>query len=249
MQNEKCIPIKKKLISYMSTWFPDFLFQGGNSQFYAFRRENPNGIYDHIIIQREYYEGTVSLVVTEAASCYNKSWKGIPWLTVGYDTDIGVIISGQKQRDTNIGWHRCDNNAEKLYELFDEIRNDIDTYILAYFTKCHEKINPDRCMVITNSYMQAQFAELSKENIDAVQEYLVNVNKAYTVYRKICRKNGKQETTTYFDIIPLHPIVEHWLTDIQEQLNYPYLSEEIRTQLIRYTTVLFRDNYNFYNLK
>lgn len=105
MQNGKCIPIKKKLIAYMSTWFPDFLFQGGNSQFYAFRRENPNGIYDHIIIQREYYEGTVSLVVTEAASCYNKSWRGIPWFTVGYDTNIGVIISGKKQHDTDIGWH------------------------------------------------------------------------------------------------------------------------------------------------
>lgn len=249
MQNEKCIPIKKKFIAYMSTWFSDFLFEGGNSQFYAFRRENSDGLYDHIIIQREYYEGILSLVVTKAASCYNKSWKGIPWFTVGYDTDIGALITGKNGYDAKIGWHKCNNNAEKLYGIFDEIRKDIDTYVLGYFAKCHEKINKDRDMVITNSYMQAQFAELSKEDIDAVKKYLVNVNKAYSVYRKMCRKNGEQETTTYFDLIPLHPMVEHWVTDIQEQLNYSYLSEGIRTQLIVHTTVLFRDNYNFYNLR
>ena len=87
MPAEKCIPVKKKLIDYISKQFPDFLFEGGNSTFYAFCRENPDGIYDHIIIQREFFEGTLSLVITEAAACYNCSWKGIPWATVGYDTD------------------------------------------------------------------------------------------------------------------------------------------------------------------
>lgn len=93
MQNEKCILIKKKFIAYVSTWFSDFLFEGGNSQFYAFRREN----------------------------------------------------------------------AEKLYGIFDEIRKDIDTYVLGYFAKCHEKINKDRDMVITNSYMQAQTVYYGKD--------------------------------------------------------------------------------------
>ena len=49
MPAEKCIPVKKKLIDYMSKQFPYFPFEGGNSTFYAFRRENPDGIYDHII--------------------------------------------------------------------------------------------------------------------------------------------------------------------------------------------------------
>lgn len=54
MQSKKCIPIKKRLVDYMCERFPDFIFEGGNSQLYAFRRENPNGIYDHIIIQRDF---------------------------------------------------------------------------------------------------------------------------------------------------------------------------------------------------
>lgn len=97
--------------------------------------------------------------------------------------------------------------------------------------------------------MQMQFSILSAEDIQTVKDYLVRVNKAYSEYRRTCRKNNERETIPYFDIIPLHPIVEHWITDIQEQLNYSYFSENIRTQLIKDTTVLFRDNYNFYDLR
>lgn len=249
MQSEKCIPIKKRLVEYMCKWYPDFLFQGGTSQFYAFRRDNPDGIYDHIIIQREFFEGTISLVITEIASCYNKSWKGIPWFTVGYGTDIGVLITGKNSYDANIGWHRCKNHPEELQKAFDGIREDIDAYVLGFFGKSHEKIRTDKRKVITNSYMQMQFAVLSGEDVQTIKDYLVRVNKAYSEYRKNCRKNGERETTSYFDVISLHPIVEHWITDIQERLNYSYLSENTRTQLIKDTTVLFRDNYSFYNLE
>lgn len=253
MQTEKCIPIKKKFIDYMSKWFPDFSFEGSNSQCYAFRRENPDGIYDHIIVQREFYKGMISLVVTEVASCYNKSWRGIPWFTVGHGTDIAVLITGKKIYDVNIGWHRCKNDAEELCGLFDKIRKDIDAYVIGFFAKCHKKINADKCMVITNSYMQAQFAELSEEDVNKVKEYMVNSNKAYSeyrkAYRKACKKSGVKETIPYVDPVPLHPIMEDWLTDIQERLNYACLSESMRTQLIKYITLLFRDNYDFYNLR
>lgn len=249
MQGERCIPIKKKFIDYMSKWFSDFQFVGSNSQFYAFRRENPDGIYDHIIIQREFYEGTLSLIVTEAASCYNKSWKGIPWFTVGQCTDIGVLITGKNVYDANIGWRRCKNDVEELNRLFDEIRKDIDTYVIDFFAKCHEKINADKFIVITNSYMQAQFEVLSERDIHAIKEYLVDVSKAYSEYTKACKKSGEKETIEYYDIIPLHPIVEHWVTDIQNLLNYSHLSKDMRIQIIRKTTVLFRDNYDFYNLR
>lgn len=249
MQGEKCIPIKKKFVDYMSKWFPDFLSEGSNSQFYAFRRENSDRIYDHIIIERVFYEGRIYLVVTEAASCYNKSWRGIPWFTVGDETSIGVLITGKKYYDADTGVHWCNNDEQELSGLFDEIRKDIDTYVIDFFTKCHEKINGDRHMVITNSYMQTQFELLSEEDIHVIKEYLANVNKAYSEYRKACKKSGEKETTQYFDIIPMNPIVEQWLTDIQERLNYSCLSNSMRTQIIRNTTVLFRDNYNFYNLK
>lgn len=97
--------------------------------------------------------------------------------------------------------------------------------------------------------MQTQFLTLNKEDIQAIKEYLIHVSKVYSEYRKTCKKRGVKETTPYFDIIPLHPIVEHWITTIQKQLNYSNLSESTRTQLIKDTTVLFRDNYNFYNLR
>lgn len=233
----------------MSQWFSDFLFEGSTSQFYVFRRKNADGIFDYIIIQREFYEGTISLVITEVASCYNKLWKGIPCFTVGYDTDIGALITKKNYYDANIGWHRSKNDVEELSELFDGIRKDIDTYVIDYFLKCHEKINADNLMRVTNSYMQTQFTILNQEDIKLIKEYLVNVDKAYSQYMMDCKKNKKKEIKEYFEIIPVHPIVERWIINIQKLLNYSNLSKSIRTKLIKDVTVLFRDNYNFYYLE
>ena len=249
MQREKCVPVKKRLIDSMREWFPDFIFEGGSSQLYAFRRENTDGIYDHVIIQRDFFEGMLSLVITEVASCYNRSWKGIPCFTVGYGTDIGVLITGKQCYNANTGWHRCKNSPEELQQILDSIRGDMDTYVFKFFEECHEKIHADKRKVMTHLYMQTQFPTLSEEDIQAIKEYLVRVNKAYSEYGRACKKRGEKEATPYFDMIPLHPIVEHWITDIQEQLNFSSLSESVRTQLIKDTTVLFRDHYNFYNLR
>lgn len=232
----------------MCKWFPEFTLESSDNQFYAFRRENPDGIYDHIILQRDFFGGELSLVITEAASCFNRSWKGIPWFTVGYSTDIGVLITGKQRYDANTGWHRCKNDPKELQKILDGIREDMDTYVLAFFEKCHQKIHADKRKMITNSYMQTQFPILSEDDVQAIKEYLVRVNKAYSKYRRACKKRGEKETAPYFDIIPLHPVVEHWITDIQAQLHSSFLSESMRTQLIKDTTVLFRDRYNFYNL-
>lgn len=240
MQSERCIPIKKKLVGYMSKWFPAFVFEGGHGPFYAFRRENPDGIFDHIILQREFYQGKLSLIITEVASCYNRSWKGIPWFTVGYGMDI--------RSEGKVVWHSCKNDPEELRGLFDCIRTDIDAYVTGFFAECHEKIRADKRRVTTNSYMQAQFTTLRKEEIQAIKEYLARVGKAYSACRKASRKNGEQAATAYFDILPLHPVVERWVREIQEQLGCPYLSEKMRIQIIKDATILFRDNYDYYDL-
>ena len=242
-------PNKKEAHCIYVKWFPDFFFEGGNSQFYAFRRNNSDEIYDHIILQKELYENTLRLAITEVASCYNQSWKGIPSAVVGYSTDIAVLITGNHHYKVGTGWHECENKAEELEGLLDEIRKDIDTYVFNYFIKNHEKINADQRLVTINSYMQSQFKLLSENDIQAIKEYLIDVNKTYGAYRKSCMKNKEKETTRYFDIIPLHPIVECWLNDLSDRLNYSHFSDSTRHQIITQTTVLFRDNYNFYDLK
>lgn len=249
MSNEKCIPIKKELISYMSAHFPNFIFQGNVGAFYAFRKLNDNGIYDHIIIQREFWEGTISLVITEVASCYNSNWRGIPWFTVGLGTDIGVLITGKSPYPVNTGWHRCNNRKEELETIFTALGADIETYVLPFFFSSHNKINVDKLMVVTNTYIQAQLATLSEEEIVSLKQYLTDCNKAYSEYRKMCIKNNQKEEIAYWDIISLHPLIEQWLLNIKNQLNYSHLCQSIRINLINYSTILFRDTFDFYNLK
>ncbi|MCI9155510.1 MAG: hypothetical protein HFF44_01060 [Lawsonibacter sp.] len=141
-----------------------------------------------------------------------------------------------------------DQNAPaELDGLFEAIRADIDTYVLKFFMESHKKINTDRRMAVMNTYMQGQLAEMRDEDIKAVKQYLMDVSKANSEYRKQYKKSG--ESIAYFDLIPLHSIVEKWLMDIQNTLNYPHLSDKMKTQLIKDTTVLFRDRFNFYNLR
>lgn len=249
MSNEKCIPIKRELIAYMFEYFLDFSFQGNRGNIYAFRRDNHDGIYDYIILQRDFFEGEISLIISELASCYNSSWRGIPWFTIGYETDIQVLKTGKKYYDAISGWHKVGNCKEELNGLFSAIKSDIETYAMSYFSKSHEKLHADTHMTITNVYMQAQVLTMQPNQVIMLKEFLVTLNHAYSAYRKECRKNKQEEQIDYYDILPLHPLIEQWLLDIQKILNYSSLSKQIRTQLIGYTTILFRDAYNFYNLK
>lgn len=248
MPNKKCIPIKKKLISYMSKHFSDFLFVGNHSNFYAFCRENQCGIYDYIIIQKEFFEGILSIIITEVASCYNKNYRAIPHFTVGYNTDIAILITGKNTYDTATGWHSIENNAEQLNDLFEQIKKDIDNYVMDYFEKCHKKINSNKYMTVMNYYVQAQFKMLCDDEINSIKQYLVDVNKAYSAYRKICKRNGLKESKAYFDSIIVHTTIQKWLIDIQKMLGYGYLSKSIKMQMITNITILFRDNFNFYHL-
>ncbi len=248
MSHKRCIAIKKKLVDYMSKQFTDFLFVGSHSNFYAFRRENECEIYDYIIIQKEFFEGILSVIITEVASCYNKNYKAIPYFTVGYHTNIAVLITGKNCYDTDIGWHSIENKAAQLNDLFGLIKKDINNYVMDYFEKCHKKINSDKYMTVMNCYVQAQFKMLCDDEINSIKQYLVDVNKAYSTYRKMCKKNGLKESKAYFDSIAVHTTIQKWLIDIQRILGYGYLSKSIKMQMITNITILFRDNFNFYHL-
>ncbi len=249
MSKEKCIPIKKGLVSYMASNFSDFVFKGSVGTFYAFQKSNEDGIYDYIIIQRDFYESMVVLVITEVTSCYNCNWRGIPWFTVGLGTDIGVLITGKNSYKPDVGWHKCNNKVEELDFVFSGIGSDINTFVYPYFSKCHEKIKLDKLLTTTAVYMKEQLTLLNEEEIYLIKQYLVDVNKAYSSYGKMCRKSNQKETLDYWDVIPLHRKIEQWLEDIKNQLKYSYLSDDIRIKIIKYTTVLFRDYFDFYNLK
>ncbi len=248
MSHKRCIAIKKKLVDYMSKHFSDFLFVGSHSNFYAFRRENECEIYDYIIIQKEFFEGILSVIITEVASCYNKNYKAIPYFTVGYHTNIAVLITGKNCYDTDIGWHSIENKAAQLNDLFGLIKKDINNYVMDYFEKCHKKINSDKYMTVMNCYVQAQFKMLCDDEINSIKQYLVDVNKTYSAYRKMCKKNGLKESKAYFDSIAVHTTIQKWLIDIQKILGYGYLSKSIKMQMIKNITILFRDNFNFYHL-
>lgn len=250
MPVERCIPIKKLLMDSMKEKFPDFLFQNSStSTLYGFTRKSSHGIYDHIILQRDFFDGVISLTISEVAACYNHSWRGIPWFTVGYDSDIAALITGKKQNTAGVGWHRCGNSKEEVELLLPAIQSDIETYVLPFLELSHQKIGSDRYMTTLQEYLTGQFAALTEEQITSIKQFLVDGNKVYSQYRKTCRENGQQETLHYYEVFPLHPMVEQWLNDLKEQLGYAELSRNQRLKMIGHTTVLFRDVFDFYNLK
>lgn len=248
MQGERCIPIKKKLVGYMFQRFPEFVFEGSTSQFYAFRRENDDGIYDHIIIQRDFYKGTISLVITEVTSCYNTSWKGIPWFTVGCETDIACLITGKGYYEAGTGWRRCSNHEEELPGLFAAIGADIETYVIGYFRQCHAKMNSSRYMTVMSSYLRSRFSALDEDEVASIKEYLISAAKAYSEHDKACKKSGKREAIEGVDVPFLHSTVKGWVADIQGSLKVSDLPANAEIKIRVDSLTLFSDRFHLYNV-
>lgn len=250
MQKEKCISIKKSLVDFMKQNYPDFVFAGSAGSAYAFSRES-EGIYDYIILWRDFFEGNIYLSVSEVATCFNKSWKGVPVCVVGRGTSIGVLITGKNRYDACVGEHKCKNCKEELPGLYMQIKQDVDKYVLPYFENCRKELCDDKCKYVTGRYMQEQFGKLYPEEIAEMKRYLVEVNTAYSDYYKECKKLGKCLDTNRFafDMVPMNGILGKWLTEIQDLLEYTHLSEDVRRSIIKYTTFLFRDEYDFYNYR
>ena len=247
MAGNRCIPIKKPLVAYMAEHFPEYSFVGVNGMFYGFTRFCGDGTYEHIVIQREFYEGTISLVLTEVAVCYNRNWRGIPWFTIGYETDIAVLITGSKIYDASTGWRRCENDKNKLNGLFDAIGADIRKYVFPFFHECHQKIGSDKIRKRVCEYLQAELPNLSEETVASIKQHIHEMNQVYSRYMAECRKKGENPTLKVSQMDPLHPQEKSWMTDIQRILGFPALSESAYNRIYGYMIILFRDYYDFYN--
>ena len=228
MAKEKCITIKKPLIDYIETHYPEFEYEGGTSSFYAFVRKSENGIYDHILVERVFFNGKIHLIISEVASCYNKSWKCIPHTTVGIGTSLGALITGKKYYQAGTGEHTCDNNLEDLQNAFNGICKDIERYVLRFFEKSHRDIENDKQLTTIYSYMRNQFMTLTDEEVQSVINHW-----------------KQTEKNTQSSIISFHPIEEKWLSDIQQELGYSTLSDKTRNQIARIVAILFKEEYRF----
>ena len=226
MEKERCISIKKSLIEYIETNFPEFTYEGGTSSFYAFVRKSENGIHDYILIEREFYNGEIHLIISEVASCYNTSWKCIPNTTVGFGTSLGALITGKNYYQAGTGSHVCDNNYDDLQNAFCGIRSDIERYVLKYFDKCHRDINNDKQLSTVYSYMQTQLKLLTNEDVQSI------VN-----HRKQSEKDRQSSGNVF------HPIEEKWISEIQQELGYTSVADKLRNQIARMVIILFREKY------
>lgn len=243
MAKERCIPIRKRLVEFMASEYPDFLYQGNHSFFYGFTRMNPDGICDHIVLQREFFQGKIGLVLTEAASTYTRNYRSIPWWIVGYETDIGVLITGENSYPAEIGWRYCENRVDALPELFGAIKNDIDTYVLDYFDACHKRIQEDPHLPILYAYIEPRLSTLSDAEIKSIQAYDQEVTRAFFEYDRECIKQNVRTTKWCYELIPFHPLLEQWLNALKDQFQVESFPLDLKMKLVNSMMRLFLDRY------
>lgn len=255
MSLTKCIPIKKPLIEKLCDEFPYFKFEGAHSSFYSFGRHASDGLYEHIIIQRDFNtsENRGALVITEAAVCYNRNWRGIPWFTVGTGTDIAVLITGKKQYPACTGWRYFENTKEGLAHALEQISADIQKYILPYFADCHIKLIQDKIMKTVNDYTTELFPKMSENEVVSFKNYLKTINITYSQWRKDRRKQDltvhtKEDTDEYIDNETKNAFLEKCVDEIRLLLQLPGLKESVGKRIRMYFKLLFRDYFDFYNL-
>lgn len=243
MAKERCIPIRRRLVEFMASEYPDFLYQGSHSIFYGFTRMNPDGICDHIVLQREFFQGKIGLVLTEAASTYTRNYRTLPWRRVGYETDIGVLITGENSYPAEIGWRHCENRVDALPELFGAIKNDIDTYVLDYFDACHKRIQEDPHLPALYAYIEPILSSLSDAEIKSMQAYDQELNRASSEYYRACREQNIGPTKWCYELIPFHPLLERWLNELKDQFQVESFPFDLKMELVNSMMRLFLDRY------
>ncbi|MCC8123580.1 MAG: hypothetical protein LIO58_08565 [Oscillospiraceae bacterium] len=243
----KSIPIKKDLIAMMEHNFPDFIFCSTHQSLYGFTRFTEDLLYDHIIIQRDFYNEEGNLVITEVASCYNQNWRSHPWYTVGQGTDIAVLITGKHRYPAGTGWHSYGNTREQLSAAMDQLVEDINRYVLPYFQKIHEELAKDKLMRVTALYLRTAIASMQTDEIESFQQYMKAYQDDYSAWRKECLKLKKKiDDSQYSCFIPDHPLINLWMEDIKNLLDFPKLKDSGKSRIRKYIFCLFRDIHSYY---
>lgn len=227
----RCIPIKRKLVEFFDTVFPDFKFQATSGELYIFRKENIDHLYDYIFIQKEFFEGKISLAVSEVSCCYNQSWKGIPHSILGKSTSIGVLITGKNYYPAEIGWNQCDNNNQALDGLFHAIQKDIEKYVIPFFYQQHLELAQDTISKKIYTYTQHIFPKLKDLEIETLKQWLGQINRAYREHKQIER---------YFFAVECPTILQSWLETIEKELQKEKIQLD-KNEIIKKLLILFRD--------
>lgn len=248
MKNKRCINIKRSLIDFIELNFKEFIFEDSSNSIYIFKRCNKNKIYDYIFIQKDFYEGEISLTISEVASCYNSNWRGIPHCIIGYETNIACLITKNKVYDSNVRWHKCQNNKDDLQRIFLELKKDINEYVLPFFKESHQKINEDTVIKLVKNYIIYEAKKLTDDEVNSIKKYIKDCNLKYSKYIKECRINNKQ-ILNYFEVVKdNHKILQKWEIDIIKNLN-KHISTKTKLDIKKYILILFKDLFDFYNLK
>ena len=206
-KKERCINCKQDIIRYMEEHLSGFEYSKPDTtlfnHLYGFVRINDDGIYDYLILRRNFADDTIDMQVHQVISCYQKRW----WdMRFGTNNIVCGYASGLVEK-----WYSGANTIEGVISILTNIKKDyVKTKKLEHFYQnTHEAIAKNKDLVACSHYIQNKIFSTDRQKINAISEW---IDEMLSQYGKLSIK--ERPTLPDYCIQHFHPVFQGWVEEI-----------------------------------
>lgn len=217
----RSINVKTPLVKMMKERFPDFEFCGTQSPgLYGFTRKREYNIYDHVIFQRDFYDGIGKISNSNICCCFNPNWRIYPSFAMGKTTDTACLIAGCNYHNADIGWHTYQNREGIcLEQALNELEDDVNRHILPWLDKTFRELSNKKMWKIIAQYWHECADTMSDDDKEEIKKWFSvlhgDLDSSPEIYMNMLDESCRilSEKNISYNINDLQSFMFHWIAN------------------------------------
>lgn len=169
----RSVPIQRHLVKMMAERFPDFEFGGTQPGLYGFTRRHEKHICDHILFNRDFFQGTGYLCVGWVYCCFNPNWQIYPAFVLGERVPSERLLAGTGGPPANPGY-RCYQIPEglRIEQAMDELERDVRTRVLPWLEGMGRKLQGQGSKSLLIDCAEPYIAQMTEEDRQVLSDWM-----------------------------------------------------------------------------
>ena len=174
----RSVPIQRHLVKMMAERFPDFEFGGTQPGLYGLTRRHEKHICDHILFNRDFFEGTGSLSVGYAYCCFNPNWQIYPAFVLGERVHMEKLLTRSRNMDpartpANIACRYYQTpEGLRIEQAMDELERDVRTCVLPWLEGMGRKLQGQGSKTILIDCAEPFIAQITEEDRQILSDWM-----------------------------------------------------------------------------
>lgn len=174
----RSVPIQRHLVKMMAERFPDFEFCGTIPSHYGFTRRHEKHINDHILFNRDFFQGTGSLSVGWVYCCFNPNWQIYPAFCLGERVHMEQLLV----RNRHLDFIRASANIACRYyqtpkmlrieQAMDELEQDLRIHVLPWLEGMGRKLQGQGSKTLLIDCAEPYIAQMTEEDRQILSDWM-----------------------------------------------------------------------------